>query len=31
MNKIPKPDAFVLISVTLITAISGDLALAVVS
>lgn len=31
INKIPKSDAFVLISVTLITAISGDLALAVVS
>jgi len=31
LNKIPKSDAFVIITVTLITAISGDLALAVVS
>ena len=31
LNKIPKSDAFVIIAVTLITAISGDLALAVVS
>ncbi len=31
LNKIPKSDAFVIISVTLITAISHDLALAVVS
>jgi len=31
LNKIPKGDAFVVVSVTLITAISHNLALAVVS